>query len=128
MTDIEALDRAVAEANAKVAEAAERYDGAPTGPGWDALRSALRSRTAALAARAEAEKPKLDLLTAMEATRIFQLAAGFGVGVTGLQAVLSAAHERAFRVIEALPTVWETGDGRKLAPLSDIRTALGVKP
>lgn len=109
MTDnIEALERAVIEANAKLAEMMDSAGYRPELrlkdlPGEMAL--ALAERRHALSALTAAKQPKK--LTAEEALSIY--GAGRGLSdlhisevLTGsMQAVLDAAHERAFRVIEA---------------------------
>lgn len=124
-TSIEALERRVAEANAKVAEAAAAMIDAGgligTGVRPLALIHANTERTAALAAIEAAKKPQP--LSAEEAVRTL-------CQTTDMQAVLDAAAERWKAVIEALPQTWVRDDegsqrsGDHFVRLADIRTAM----
>jgi hypothetical protein len=128
MTCLQELERRVAEANARVAEAATAYVGKdlrPTfvpdhcGAPYRDLHAALRARQAALTALEEARRPRL--MTAGEAVTVsgfYPSAATF----TGLDLILDAAHERVLKVIEGLPSL---GDGTlECRKIEDIRTAL----
>lgn len=123
MTDksIEDLERKIAEANAKVAEIVADGSCKPGGR----LDRALLERAAAIGALESARKSKL--LSPEEADKIY-MPAGRAIihRVDQLAEVLRAAHERAYAVIEALPTTWDTADGRKHAPVADIKRALGL--
>lgn len=117
-------EAAVAAANAKVAEAVAAWlasKGVDFGKN-DALVLAHQERTACLAALAAARRPQL--MTAEEAARMLRSAPPETKFMTDMQAVLTADRERCVKVIEALKGVWETADGRKHAPIGEIRTAL----
>lgn len=129
MTDLTEHDRKIIEAAELVADTRQR-DGQLGDP--------LSFLVAAIAAKREAARPKL--LTAEEAVNVSKFYPSTDT-FTGLDAVLDAAHARAFKVIEACPRYYaaatlapglkgEFGPAtiKDAALLSDIRTALGVKP
>lgn len=132
MTDIPALDAAVNEANAKVAELyCTAVKVGSISPDILVLNRAVAEREAALAARAAADKPKP--LSTVEARRAYEIAITVPCSTQedAWQAVLDAAAERWLKVIEALPVehptnqrgdVTETGGPR--VRLADIRSAL----
>lgn len=118
MTDnIPALERALSDAYRAYGQAEFEGDEAT-------VRGDLRKRIAEARARlAAARKPKP--LTADEGLAILRRQSGFTD--LAMQAVLDAAHERTYRVIEVLLGE-KYGCDPAYPMLTDIRAALGVKP
>lgn len=140
---ITVAERAVIEANAKVADTCAAWCAQPATSGYHTaeryrtMESALAERTAALAALEDARKPKL--LSPEEAWEIARKSSqdvgGDFIAKMDMFPALRAAHERAFAVIEALPKVeaLKTGEyeftqhmAGEYVALPDIKRALGL--
>ena len=88
---------------------------------------ALRDLARAVAAKREAEKPKPTRLDAVEAECIYW--AQPVEASAKWQAVLDAAHRKAFEVIKAKARIIDEGEGRghdEVVSLDDISHALGI--
>lgn len=125
MTDIPELERRLAEANANVAEAFAEYrrDSDPISGLWKVVEAAHQEREAALAALEEARRPKPALLSPEEAEEIWDKYADGTEISEVIGPILTAVHERAYAVIEALP---DDAGYRGMRNIVSIKRALGV--